>query len=145
MYYIFYYLLLTNMVKFDLPHDVILDFMHGQCEPFAMCLRDKMKENKIKSKIVYTSNDEIDFMHVMISYKNLYIDITGIHTIDEVIENHKKYYEITDSKLIISKLPNKDINSLWFITQPDIKYANKWSEIVYKSDEMTNFIKSLKK
>lgn len=129
------------MVKFDLPIDVILDFMHGQCQPFAMSLRDRMKKDKIKSKLVYTSNNDHSFMHVMVVYKNQYIDITGIHTIEEVHENHKKYYKTTDPELFICELINNDINSLWYITPPDIKYANKWSEIVYNSDEMVNLLK----
>lgn len=61
-----------NVLKFNMPIDLIERYCFGDCDQFSYILWKKIGGKRI----------QIDDDHFMVLYKGFYIDIYGIHTIE---------------------------------------------------------------
>lgn len=79
---------------FGFPDDIINDFLRADCEILAYYLHKRMKQQKHKCKVYFTSTDENDFIHVLLYFMGKYVGILGIHDHDQVCRNHTILYNI---------------------------------------------------
>ena len=131
---------------FGFTKETVEEFLFGNCECLAYSLYKIMKTKKLKCQIYYTSSNEYPFVHVVVFYKNKYIDVLGIHSYDELATNHSLLYDIPPDELYIDKfVPSLHTEKMeWHksIEIPyDWNYFEKCAYDIYYSREMQNLIR----
>ena len=91
---------------FGISSGIVVDYTRGECAMLAFRLFALMKKHKIKCTIEDTRSDTCEYIHTVIKCKCRYIDILGIHTYDELYDNHINLYGKYKCKnLYLTKLP----------------------------------------
>ena len=127
--------------QFNFSGDLLDNYLHGDCFILALCIQNILKHNKIKSTVIFTSTIETKFLHVCVYLKNNYIDISGIHSYDGLVKNHKENYKLTCDDLFID-----DVNDYYGVTHynyydDDFKnYTDKIAKRIVDSDIFKKFI-----
>jgi len=106
-----------------------------------------MKKNKIKSDVVFTSSSDRPFLHVMVLYKNKYIDILGVHSHKLVCLNHEILYNVDRSDIYFTKYKPRDFERKmeWYHKNEnpnDWKYAERYASIIFNSHQFRSLIDS---
>ena len=130
---------------FNFHEDTIKDFLFGDCEILAFYLEEIMKKHKKKCKVYFTSSDQIEFIHVLVYFKGMYIDILGIHTYEEVCKNHAELYNVPENELYLDSYNMGEFREKmrWneSIEQPLYwKSAEKIAEIIFNSSEIRDLL-----
>jgi hypothetical protein len=102
------YFSFTNVIykgKVMQDEQIKYEFLNGWCHHFqsALCLEFPEAEGYEIFVMTVETNGEYLIDHQIVKYKGFFIDIRGIFTEDEMIEEHKKEYYLTMKKYHMRK------------------------------------------
>lgn len=122
---------------FSLGDQIVDECLFGDCQILAYYLSKLLKS----SKIYFTSSSQYDFIHVAVSYKSYLIDVLGIHTEQEFLENHLILYDVDPNDATLNEDVDPDELGVIFSKSKtyDIKLFQRYAKLIKDSPEFKFF------